>query len=224
VSETGAGERSLEYLERPAAADPDGALVLLHGRGTDERDLFPLLDEIDPDRRLLGVSPAAPLTGIPPGGKHWYIVERVGYPHADTFHRSYGLLTGFLDRLLEECGIAWEQTVLGGFSMGAVMSYAVGLGPERPSPAAIVAMSGFVPTVDGWEPALGGRAGLPVLIHHGRLDPIIGVDFGRAARKLLEEGGLDVSYYESDVGHGVPPQLLPAIRDFVSDALKHRTG
>jgi predicted esterase len=72
VSETGVGTQSLDYLERPATADPEGTLVLLHGRGTDERDLFPLLDEIDPERRLLGLSPAGPLTGVPPGGKHWY--------------------------------------------------------------------------------------------------------------------------------------------------------
>jgi phospholipase/carboxylesterase len=216
-----AGEAAqLEYLERPAAAEPEGALVLLHGRGTDERDLFPLLDEIDPERQLLGISPAGPLTGVPPGGKHWYLVERVGFPHRETFHDSYGRLAGFLDGLLAERGIGWERTVLGGFSMGAVMSYAVGLGPGRLSPAAIVALSGFVPTVEGWEPELSRREGLPVLIHHGRLDPIIEVGFGRKARELLEEGGLEVTYYESDVAHGVPPQLLPAIRDFAAASLK----
>jgi phospholipase/carboxylesterase len=210
---------SLEYLERPADGEPHGALILLHGRGTDERDLYPLLDEIDPERRLLGISPGAPLTGIPPGGRHWYLVERVGSPHAETFHSSYALLTEFLDRLLAERGIGWERTVLGGFSMGAVMSYAVGLGEGRPSPAAILALSGFVPQVEGWEPQLEGREGLPVLIHHGRLDPIIEVGLGRRARELLEAGGLDVSYYESDVGHGVPRQLVPRLREFVVAAI-----
>jgi phospholipase/carboxylesterase len=217
VSAGAAGDPpSLDYLERPAEGEPQGALVLLHGRGTDERDLFPLLDEIDPERRLLGIAPGAPLTGIPPGGRHWYIVERIGHPDPSTFHRSYAVLTGFLERLLAERGIGWERTVLGGFSMGAVMSYAVGLGPGRPSPAAIVALSGFVPQVEGWEPELEGRQGLPVLIHHGRLDPIIEVGFGRRGRELLEAGGLDVSYYESDIGHGVPPQLVPRLREFVA--------
>ena len=75
--------------------------------------------------------------------------------------------------------------MIGGFSMGAVMSYAVGLGIGRPSPAAILAFSGFIPTVEGWAPELEGRRGLPVLIHHGANDPIISVEFARLANRTL---------------------------------------
>ncbi|MGH2988142.1 MAG: alpha/beta hydrolase, partial [Solirubrobacterales bacterium] len=163
------------HLLREPAAEPAGALVLNHGRGADERDLYELLDALDPEHRLLGVSTGAPLTDVPPGGRHWYLVARVGYPDPPTFATSYRLLTGVLDRLLAERGLDWGRTVVGGFSMGAVMSYAVGLGPARPSPAAILAFSGFVPTVEGWAPELDGRDGLPVLIHHGRNDPVIPV-------------------------------------------------
>lgn len=67
----------------------EGALILNHGRGADENDLFPLLDYLDPDRRLLGVTTGAPLTNVPPGGRHWYLVPKVGYPDRDTFHASY---------------------------------------------------------------------------------------------------------------------------------------
>ena len=209
---------TLEHLVREPAAEPAGALVLNHGRGTDEHDLFPLLDEIDPERRLLGITPGAPLTGVPPGGRHWYLVPRVGYPDPNTFRDSYELLTSFLDDALSSRGIGWERTLLGGFSMGTVMSYAVGLGPGRPSPAAIVGLSGFVPTVEGWEADLTDREGLPVLIHHGRRDPVIGVDFGRRADALLREGGLDVTYLETDAGHSVPPEILPAVRAFATEA------
>jgi len=208
---------TLEHLVREPAAEPAGALVLNHGRGTDEHDLVPLLDAIDPDRRLLGITPGAPVTGVPPGGRHWYLVPRVGYPDPDTFHRSYELLTSFLDDTLSSRGIGWERTVLGGFSMGTVMSYAVGLGSGRPSPAAIVGLSGFVPTVEGWDADLADREGLPVLIHHGRRDPVIGIDFGRRADELLREGGLDVTYLETDAGHSVPPQILPTVRAFVAE-------
>jgi phospholipase/carboxylesterase len=207
---------TLEHLIREPAGEPEGALVLSHGRGTSERDLFPLLDELDPERRLVGIAPGAPLTGIPPGGKHWYVVPRVGYPDPATFASSYRALTGFLDGKLAELGVGWDETVLGGFSMGAVMSYAVGLGPGRPRPAGIVALSGFVPTVDGWRPELEGREGLPVLIHHGRADPVIEVGFGRAARDLLEPAGLDVAYLETDAGHWVAPEAVSAARDFVA--------
>ena len=217
-------EVPLEYLRRPAAGAPLGMLVLSHGRGVDANDMFPLLDEIDPERRLLGIAPRAPLTDVPPGGRHWYLVERVGFPHEQTFHAAYEALTATLDGILEQEGLGWERTVLGGFSMGCAMSHAVGLGEGRPLPAGILALSGFVPTVPGWQPDLESRQGLPVLIHHGRNDPIITVDFGRAADQLLRDGGLDVSYYESNAGHGVPPELLPRMRDFVAEAVPGPSG
>jgi phospholipase/carboxylesterase len=207
---------SLDHLVREPAGKAEGALILNHGRATDERDLYDLLEVLDPDRRLLGITPGAPLTDIPPGGRHWYVVPRVGYPDPETFHRSYELLTGFLDETLEARGIGWDRTVLGGFSMGTVMSYSVGLGEGRPSPAGILALSGFLPTVDGWRVELEGREGLPVLIHHGRQDPIMEVGFGRAANETLKGGGLEVTYLETDAGHWVPPELLERFAEFVA--------
>jgi phospholipase/carboxylesterase len=210
---------TLVHRIREPAAKPAGALVLNHGRGTDEHDLYPLLDELDPEGRLLGITPGAPLTDIPPGGRHWYVVPRVGYPDHQTFHESYAQLSGFLDETLADRGIAWDRTVIGGFSMGAVMSYAVGLGQSRPSPVAIIALSGFIPDVDDWRAELDDRSGLPVYIHHGRRDPVIEVGFGRRAAEELENAGLDVTYVESDAGHGLPPELIPGLRDFVNRAL-----
>jgi phospholipase/carboxylesterase len=210
---------TLDHLVREPAGEPEGALILNHGRGTDERDLYDLLEVLDPGQRLLGITPGAPLTNIPPGGRHWYVVPRVGYPDPETFHRSYELLTGFLDETLEARGIGWDRAVIGGFSMGTVMSYAVGLGEGRPSPAAILALSGFLPTVEGWRPELEGREGLPVLIHHGTQDPVMEVGFGRAANETLKRGGLDVTYIETDAGHWVPPELLERFEEFVARTL-----
>jgi phospholipase/carboxylesterase len=207
---------TLVHLTREPAGEPEGALVLSHGRGTSERDLLPLIDELDPDRRLVGIAPGAPIEGIPPGGKHWYVVRRVGYPDPDTFAHSYEALSEFLDAKLAELGIGWERTVLGGFSMGSVMSYAVGLGTGRPRPAGILALSGFVPSVEGWEADLRERTGLPVLIHHGRADPIIDVSFGREAAERLDDARLDVTYLETDAGHWVPPEVIPRAREFVA--------
>src|SRR5688572_20364075 len=187
--------------ERPAEGDPEGLLVLHHGRGADEHDLLPFGDVLDPQRRLHVVTPRAPLTlpGWP--GHHWYVVPRVGYPDPDTFTAAFAKLAGLHDELWERTGLGPEQTVLGGFSMGSVMSYGLGLAPARPAPAGILAMSGFVPTVPGWQPELAGREHVRAFIAHGRNAPIMDVGFARTARDLLESGGLDVSYHESDAAH-----------------------
>ena len=204
----------LVHLLRESAGEPAGALVLLHGRGADERDLVPVLDALDPERRLVGLTPGAPLPG-PGGGRWWYQVPRVGYPDPETFHASYARLTGFLDDWLAERGMGWERTIIGGFSMGCVMSYAVGLGPGRPSPAGILALSGFIPTVERWEPELTGRPGLPVLIVHGARDPVISVDFARDARPRLQSAGLAVEYHEHDGGHHIDPATVALMQAWV---------
>ena len=87
----------------------------------------------------------------------------------------------FHDELWARTGLDPQQTVLGGFSQGSVMSYALGLGPDRPAPAGILVFSGFIPTVPDWEPDLASRQGLPAFIAHGRHDPVMDVAFGRSA-------------------------------------------
>jgi phospholipase/carboxylesterase len=187
--------------------------MLFHGRGVDEHDLFPLLDVLDPRRRLLGVTPRGPLS-LPPGGHHWYAVREVGYPDPSTFLPTYERASAWLDGL----GFPPERTVLGGFSQGAVMSYALGLGRGRPRPAAIVALSGFIPTVEGFEldlePPLPG-----VAIGHGTYDPIIGVGWGRKARALLEQTGADVTYEESPLPHAIDPHFLASLAGWIEQAL-----
>jgi len=200
---------------RPAAGEPEGALVLMHGRATDENDLFGLLDLLDPERRLLGVTPGGPLS-LPPGGRHWYVVKRVGFPDPETFQPTYAELTRWLDGLLAEHGIDHSRLVVGGFSQGTAMAYAVGLGAGRPRPAGIVALSGFIPTVDGFDVDLENRAGLPVAIGHGAADPIIGVEFARDARERLEAAGAAVRYEEHPGGHHVDPRFVAGLADWLT--------
>lgn len=209
----------LVHRERPADGDPQGLLVLHHGRGSDENDLLSLADVLDPGQRLHVVTPRAPLTlpGWP--GNHWYVVPRVGYPDPDTFWAAYKELAAFHDGLWERTGIGPERTVFGGFSMGSVMSYSLGLPAGRPRPAGILAFSGFIPTVERWEPDLQDRSGMPVFIAHGRRDPVMDVGFARTARKLLEEAGLDVDYHESDAAHHIDPAHVPSAIDWLNRAL-----
>ena len=196
---------------RAPAGDPEGAIVLFHGRGADELDLLPLFDELDPDRRLLGVTPRGPLA-LPPGSAHWYALWRLGYPDPATFRSTYELVSAWLDDLLAEHDLPFA---LGGFSQGAVMSYALGLGRGRPKPAALLAFSGFVPTVEGFELDLDKARGLPVAIGHGTYDPVIGVEWGRRARDLLTEAGADVLYREYPLPHAIDPRFLAELRPWL---------
>src|SRR5438046_3679135 len=128
----------LSALVRPAAGDAEGALVLFHGRGADERDLFPLLDALDPERRLVAATPRAPLS-LPPGGAHWYALGGIGTPEPATFLASYSAAADWVDGFLAGVGVGYDRLVLGGFSQGGVLAYSLGLGAGRPRPAAIVA-------------------------------------------------------------------------------------
>ena len=204
---------SLVHRLRPADGDPDGALVLFHGRGTSENDLLPLLDELDPERRLLGATPRGPLS-LPPGGAHWYAIRQVGFPDPETFDSTYALICGWLDDLLAEHGIPIERTILGGFSQGAVMAHSLGESATRPRPAGVIGLSGFIPRVDGFE--LGDVTGLPVAIGHGTYDPVISVEFGHDTRDRLVEAGADVTYRESPMAHTIDPAFLDELRDWVS--------
>jgi phospholipase/carboxylesterase len=205
----------IQHLVRPASGDPEGALVLHHGRGADARDLFPLHDILDPERRLVGLCPQGPLA-LPPGGAHWYAVYRVGYPDPQTFWPTFGRLTTWFDAIEAEYGIDPGRTLVGGFSQGAVMSYALSLTAGRPRPGGLLCFSGFIPVVDGLEVELGDRTGLPVAIGHGTQDPIIGVEFGRAAKKDLEAAGIEPLFRETPMGHSIDPSFLKSLVPWVA--------
>jgi len=197
---------SLPARTRPAAGEPDGALVLFHGRGADEHDLFPLLDALDPERRLLSATPRGPLA-LPPGGAHWYVLGGIGTPERTTFMSSFAAAAEWLDAFLAEHGVSHDRLVLGGFSQGGVMAYSVGLGAGRPRPAAIVAFSSFIPTSEGFELDLTPPLP-PVAIGHGTLDPVIEVEWGRRARALLESAGAEVLYHETPMFHQIDPEFV----------------
>jgi phospholipase/carboxylesterase len=156
------------------------------------------------------VTPRAPLQLPGSPGYHWYLVPRVGHPDHDSFHAARAALADLHDGLWEESGVGPERTVLGGFSMGSVMSYALALGAERPAPAGILAFSGFIPTVESWSTQLEDRSALRAFIAHGSDDRVISVDFARDARAKLLAGGLDVDYREFSGGHEIDRADVPA--------------
>jgi phospholipase/carboxylesterase len=208
---------ALVFRERAAEGEPAGLLVLHHGRGSDELDMFGLGEALDPQRRLHLLAPRAPLQLPGQPGWHWYIVPRVGHPDEDTFNASVEELGALHDEVWERTGLGPEQTVLGGFSQGAVMTYALALGPGRPAPGGLLGFSGFIPTVSGWHADLAGRQDLRAFIAHGRADPVISVDFGRTAADTLRGGGIEVDYREGGGGHEIDRATFEAASAWLAD-------
>jgi phospholipase/carboxylesterase len=129
-------------------------------------------------------------------------------------------VTAWLGALEDETVIPPARTVLGGFSQGAVMTYALGLGAGRPRPAALVALSGFVPAAPGFELELSPPLP-PVAIGHGDLDPVISVEWGRRARDLLRAAGAEPLYRESQhLGHSIDPAFLSELRPWLHAVLE----
>lgn len=213
----------LTHRVRSADGEPAGALVLWHGRGADENDLWPLLDMLDPDRRLIGLTPRGPLA-LPPGGAHWYQIRELGYPDPATFHSTYAAATTWFDSWLADNNLTHDKVVIGGFSQGAVMSYALTLGADRPRPAGLIAFSGFIPTVEGLTLDLAQARGLPVVVGHGTYDPVIGVEWGREAKEKLEAAGAELVYREYPLPHTIDPGFLHSVASWIDRVIPPATG
>lgn len=207
---------SLQARVRPPRREPVGAVVLLHGRGADENDLFPLLDLLDPPGSRIGVTLRGPLV-LPPGGAHWYALGGIPTPDPDTFWSTFERVGAWFDEFFDTSGIAPKDTVIGGFSQGCVMSYALTFAEGRPSTGGLLAFSGFMPEVGGLTLAPEQRSGLKVAIGHGTQDGVIPVTWSRRARETLGEAGADILYRESPMPHSIDP-------DFVREAAAHVLG
>ena len=201
----------LPHVLRPAAAEAAGALVLLHGPGASEQDVAMLADVLDPSKRLVVACPRGAIAIPKSPGSQWYVDREPGYPNAAPFEGSYTVLTQWLSILAEQSGVPAERTIIGGFSQGATMAWALALGSDRPRCGGVLAMSGFMPRVADLELDFERLAGLPVAITHGENDDRIPVGHGRGARDRAQEAGADGLYKETDVGHFVDLRVVPEL-------------
>ena len=188
--------------------EPDRLLLLIHGKGANERDLEPLIPFLDPESRFLTVLPRAPLQFM--GGWQWY--ETDGIPKGGReLIPSIDAVDDLLDSFCAEYGFDRSQAIVAGFSQGCALTLALGLRrSERPRPAGLLGMSGFLPERDGLEYDFAGAP--PVLIQHGTFDPLIFADFGRKAAARLAAEQVPVVYREYPMAHEVADESLHDIR------------
>lgn len=179
-------------------------LLMLHGRGADENDLAALAPRLD--GRFLFVSVRAPYT-FQYGGFTWYTSRQVGSPDLSMFQKSYTRLTKFLDILPRLYAVDARQIFLFGFSMGAVMAYALALTmPDKFR--GVVAHSGYIPEATGLGFRWKQLANCAFFVAHGANDTTVPVSFGQHARELLLNAPADLTYKEYPSAHEITDQSL----------------
>jgi thioredoxin len=190
-------------------------LLLVHGYGADERDLGGLLPYLDPDGRFLTVLPRGPIAAPP--GFSWYDIGTVGSDQgAGPFVSSLDALDDFLDDVCAEHGKARAEAVVGGFSQGGGLALALALRrSDRPRPMGVLALSAYLPDVEGLDYDWEGARETPVLVQHGTEDPLIPVERGRAVAETLMEHGLPVTYGEYPMGHSVGLESMRQAADWL---------
>jgi phospholipase/carboxylesterase len=190
-------------------------LVLLHGRGADEEDLLGLSQYLDD--RLLLIAPRAPFE-YEIGGYTWYDLAEPGKPDHGRFSESFGMLSAFVDDIIREYPVDSNRLFLLGFSMGAVMSYALSLTRPRLF-RGVSANSGYVPELDQLTLRWNDLASLNVFVTHGLADPIIPVSYARHARELFEKSNANLTYREYAMGHQFCEESLSDIVSWMSGLL-----
>lgn len=198
----------LHHISIPPADETENppAIVLVHGRGSHEQDLPPLVEDFPDEFHILSVRAPTPLGP----GYTWYELDLAAgglhksQPDPDGFDRSLSLLTDFVEKAIPAYGLDAERIGLIGFSQGAIM----GLGAIVEYPSVfrwVAALHGYLPS--RYEAtALAAAAGTPVFIGAGETDQIIPVERAEKAVERLRDAGVDVTFQTYPIGHGTSPQ------------------
>ncbi|WP_297333072.1 dienelactone hydrolase family protein [Flavobacterium sp.] len=187
--------------------DKNPLLLLLHGYGSNEEDLFSFAEQL-PGEYLI-VSARAPYS-LPPYGNAWYAInfDAGMNKFSDEVQAvaSRDLISKFIDELIDTYPIDREKITLIGFSQGAILSYAVAITyPQKIQ--RVAALSGYLNTeIAGKEYSKDELAKLKLFISHGTADQVIPVDWARKAPEFFRDSGIETEYHEYPVGHGVAPQ------------------
>ena len=200
---------NLHYLvqEPKVKHDKNPLLLLLHGYGSNEEDLFSFAPELPDDSYVISVR--APYD-LQPYGHAWYAIhfdaDENKFSDNVQAKQSVEIIASFIDEIVKQYPIDTENVTLIGFSQGAILSYATALTyPEKISK--VVALSGYLnqeilPEVIDTK----AISHLKFFVSHGSVDQVIPVDWARKAKPALENLGLEVEYQEYPIGHGVSPK------------------
>ncbi len=214
---------SLKYIKRDPQVETEGPppmLILLHGLGSNEQDLFSFAPLLDP--KYLIISVQAPIAyGF--GGYAWFNIDLTsGIPSANIQQVIHArrLLSTFLDEMIKTYQPDTEKVYLVGFSQGAIMSYAMAFS-EPGKISGIVAMSGYIlreitPQVS-YSP---GLKRLKILATHGEYDQVLPIFLGRATNDYLRTLHVDYTYKEYPMAHEVNMDCLEDVKSWLAEQVR----
>lgn len=211
---------SLEYVirEPKIKLDKNPLLLLLHGYGSNEEDLFSFASELPEEYYIVSARAPYDLTY---GSYAWYAInfdaDQNKFSDNDQAIISRDIVAGFIDELVSNYPIDANNVTLIGFSQGTILSYAVALSyPEKVQ--RVVAMSGYInPEILEKNYLKNSFSNLQLFASHGTADQVIPVEWGRKAKPFLENLGINVTYKEYPIGHGVSPQNFYDFKNWLSE-------
>ena len=209
---------SLEYLVRQPKIKIENPplLILLHGYGSNEEDLFSFANEL-PDELLI-ISARAPLSmGL--GGYAWYTIHFDNsdgkFSDTDEALKSKEIINTFIDEVIANFEVDSKKVFLLGFSQGTILSYSVALSyPEKVK--YVIGLSGYIntellPSTLEKE----NYQNLEIYSSHGTVDQVIPVEWARKTKPFLENLDIKNDYEEYQVGHGVAPQNFYSLKQWI---------
>lgn len=211
-------ENNLYYVvqEPTVKKDKHPLIILLHGYGSNEDDLFSFAPELSEEAYIVSVR--APYT-VPPYGYAWYAINfdanQNKFSDDNEAIKSRELIVQFIDSLIAAYPIDSNQVNLVGFSQGAILSYAVALShPEKINK--VVALSGyFNENILTPNYRSNNFSKLKFFASHGTVDQVIPVEWARKTPAILDDLNVDNQFKEYPVGHGVHPLNFKDFKDFL---------
>jgi len=206
----------VHLVRRPSVhAEHPPLLILLHGVGSHEGDLFSLEGAFDPS--WVVVSARAPLT-LRPGSYAWFPVQftpQGPVADAEQAEQSRVLLASFVDWAVLEFGADPQRVVVGGFSQGAIMTASLALTEPEKVRAAVLMSGRILPEVLPKVASLDRRRGTAYLVIHGTEDQVLPIHHGRASRDTLISLGISPQYQEFPLGHSISDESLSTVVDWL---------
>jgi phospholipase/carboxylesterase len=202
---------SLEYLirEPKIKKDSNPLLLLLHGYGSNEADLFSFASELPEEYYI--ISARAPYD-LQYGSYAWYAInfdaDENKFSDNEQAKVSRDLIGTFIDELIENYPIDAKKITLIGFSQGAILSYGVTLS-EPQKIKNVIGLSGYVsePILkEGFEK--NDFSNLGIFASHGTVDQVIPIEWARKSDAFLTQAGIAHTYKEYPIGHGISPQVF----------------